>query len=236
MPSPERFIELAEELIGKSAAEHVKRSYKRRVRELIKLAKVGALMLVAAIVITVGMITTGLLFGPRGYEGLIAAPISVLVAWGAIAFFAYRTPATPRVIAKSSLPQLPANTEAWLEHQRHALPDGAQSTLDSIALRLETLKPQVSSLDPNHPDAQALRRVLAEELPDLVAGYQRVPRALQRKPLHGGPTPDQRLIEGLATLDAEIERVHTRLAAEDLHALATQQRYLEIKYEGDDEK
>ncbi len=235
MSKADHFIELAEELLGRSATEHAKRSYKRRLRAFVKAAKVAGLMLGAAIVIPVGMITAGLLLGPRGYEGVIAAPLSVLLAWAGIVFFAYRAPATPRKIAKSTLPELPANTGAWLDHHRHALPPEAQSTLDSIALRLESLAPQVRAVDPNHPAAAALRRVLAEELPDLVSGYQKVPRALQKKPLHGGPSPDARLVEGLATLDAEIERAHTRLATDHLHELATQQRYLEIKYKSGNE-
>jgi hypothetical protein len=236
MPSStERFIELATALVGKDAAELAQRSYKRRVRSLLKAVKVGALMLASAIVIPVAMITAGLLLGPKGYEGLVAAPLSVLVTWAAILFWAYRSRATPRVIAKSNLPQLPANTEEWLEHQRATLPLDAQTTLDGIAQRLTALQPQMQRLDPQNPAASELRRLLAEELPDLVHGYQKVPRALQQQPLHDGPSPDRRLVEGLSTIDEQIARVHTRLAADDLHGLATQQRYLEIKYKDDAE-
>jgi hypothetical protein len=65
--------------------------------------------------------------------------------------------------------------------------------------------------------------------------YQKVPRALQQQPLHGGPSPDRQLVEGLTTVEEAIGRIHERLAADDMRALATQQRYLEIKYKGDGE-
>ncbi len=81
-----------------------------------------------------------------------------------------------------------------------------------------------------------MRRLLAEELPELVRGYQKVPRALRGQPLHGGHSPDRHVIEGLATIDEEIGRMQARLAADDVRALATQQRYLEIKYKGDRNK
>jgi hypothetical protein len=41
-------------------------------------------------------------------------------------------------------------------------------------------------------------------------------------------------VEGLTTIDVAIDRLHARLAADDLRALATQQRYLEMKYKDDD--
>lgn len=239
MTSPERFLELATDVIrsvsGDDAAERARRSYKRQMRAFVRLVKIALLMLLSAIVIPVAMITAGLLLGPRGVEGLIAAPLAVLTAWAAILYFGLRKRSTPRTIAKSDLPQLPARTEEWLDQQRHALPAEAQHQVDTIALRLEALAPQVRALDPQAPAAVEIRRLLAEELPDLVNGYQKVPRTLQRQPLHDGPSPARRLVEGLATIDEEIGRMHTRLAADDLHTLATQQRFLEIKYKGDDE-
>jgi hypothetical protein len=106
-------------------------------------------------------------------------------------------------------------------------------SVDSILLRLETLTPQLAALPADSQAAHELKRLLSEELPELVSGYQRVPRALKGKPTLGGQTPDRQLVEGLATIDEQIEQMHARLAADDLRALATQQRYLELKYKGD---
>jgi hypothetical protein len=207
---------------------------KRRKRKLMKLLKVVIALVIATIVIPIAMATAGFFLGPRGIEGLIAAPLSVILAWAAILFFAYRKGrSSPIALPKANIAQLPAQTGAWLDFQRDGLPWAAQQKLDAISLKLESLTPQLKLLDPQAPGAVEARRLLAEELPELVNGYQKVPASLQRKPLHGGPTPEHRLIDGLATIDEEITRLHDRLAADDLHALATQQRYLELKYKRD---
>jgi hypothetical protein len=41
------------------------------------------------------------------------------------------------------------------------------------------------------------------------------------------------LIEGLNVVDAELQRMSEQLASGDLYKLATQGRYLELKYQGD---
>jgi hypothetical protein len=202
---------------------------------LVKALKVAAWMVASAIVIPVAMITAGLLFGPRGVEGLIAAPLSVLTAWALILYFAYRPRATPRSMAKADLGELPARTEEWLDRQRPALPASAQPQLDAILFRLEALRPQLQGLDPQVLEALELRRLIGEELPELVVGYQKVPPALQRTPLHGGPSPKHRLIDALTTIDEQLGRLQQKLAEGDLKTLATHQRYLELKYKEDPE-
>ncbi len=49
-----------------------------------------------------------------------------------------------------------------------------------------------------------------------------------------GRSPDRQLVEGLRVVDEELGRMGADLAHGDLHRLATQQRYLEIKYRGDE--
>jgi hypothetical protein len=166
---------------------------------------------------------------------VLLTPLAVITTWAAILFVAYRRPRLPAPVAmtQSDLPQLPARTEEWIEFQRGSLPFAAQQRLDNITIKLEALTPQLRALDPQTATAVEARRLLGEDLPELVRGYQKVPETLQRQPLHGGPSPERRLIDGLATIDEEIGRLHERLAADDLHALATQQRYLEIKYKRD---
>jgi hypothetical protein len=46
-------------------------------------------------------------------------------------------------------------------------------------------------------------------------------------------SPDKQLVEGLHVVDAELQRMSEQLASGDLHKLATQGRYLELKYQGD---
>lgn len=216
-------------------ADDLRNHAKKRGRLLVKLLKIGGLLLAAAILIPLVMIPAGLLFGPRGIEGVFAAPLAVLTAWAAILYWGFRKPSVPTLVASTDLARLPAQTENWLDHQRTTLPGAAQSSIDGITRKLAAITPQLLALDPRAPVAVEARRLIAEELPELVQGYQKLPRELQRKPLHGGPTPERRLVEGLATIDDEIARLQTRLAADDLHALATQQRYLQMKYKRDDE-
>ncbi|MET0388326.1 MAG: hypothetical protein ABW321_20305, partial [Polyangiales bacterium] len=73
------------------------------------------------------------------------------------------------------------------------------------------------------------------ELPELVRGYRKLPRELQRQALHGGSSPERQLIEGLSTIDEQIGRMQEQLAADDMQALAVHQRYLELKYKREDD-
>lgn len=198
-------------------------------------------MMFVSFIVIPAMITSGLLLGPRGVEGLIAAPLLLFLSYAGILYWTFkRKPelpeaALPALPKNLELKQLPAQTDDWLDQQRSFLPYAAQKQIDSIGARLETLRPQVEALDPNQPVAFELRRLLGEELPELVHAYRKVPAGLQTKPLHDGPSPERQLLEGLATIDDQIGRMHERLAADDLHALATHQRYLDLKYKRDDE-
>jgi hypothetical protein len=234
MSEPERIGERVAGLVRKAAGEALQHpELKRGVRSVKRLLKIAALMWLSTIAIVIGMIATGNLFGPTGAEGWLVTPLAVIASWMAILYW-FRVPKhTPRTLQKRDLPQLAAHTGEWLYQQRVGLPAGARPKLDSILQQLEALSPQLRALQPSNPAAAEVRRLIAEELPELVAGYQKVPQVLKTQSLHGGPSPDRQLVEGLATVEEELARMHTRLAADDLHALATQQRYLETKYKGD---
>src|SRR3546814_1724584 len=94
-------------------------------------------------------------------------------------------PAVPQVrrekLADADLKSLPLQTEIWLESQRKALPAPAIKLIDSIGVRLETLAPQLQSLDQNEPAALEVRRLLSDHLPELVTGYQSIPEPLRRQ-------------------------------------------------------
>ena len=57
-----------------------------------------------------------------------------------------------------------------------------------------------------------------EDLPELVAGYQRIPSGL-RKEAHAGRTPDETLVGGLKMLESEIGNAARSLAAGELDNL-----------------
>lgn len=231
------------ELVRRYSTEVAYRSKRRRKERrklLSRFLKAGLLMMFVTFIVIPAMVAGGFLLGPRGVEGLVAAPLLLFFSYAGILYWTFKRrpqlPVTLSALPKASeIAQLPAQTDDWLEQQRTFLPFAAQTKLDSIGQRLDELALQVQKLDPNQPVALDLRRLLGEELPELVNAYRKVPAGLQTKPLHDGPSPERRLIEGLATIDEQIGHMHERLAAEDLHALATHQRYLDLKYKRDDE-
>jgi len=234
MSEPERIGEAVAGLVRKAAGDALQHpELKRRVRSAKRVLKIAALMWLSMIVIVIGMIASGLLFGPTGAEGWLATPLAVIASWAAILYWFRVRKHTPRTLAHRELAQLAAHTGEWLYEQRGGLAAGAKPQLDSILQQLEALSPQLRALQPNNPAAAEVRRLIAEELPELVEGYHKVPPAFRGQSLHGGPSPDRQLVDGLATVGEELARMHARLAADDLHALATQQRYLESKYKGD---
>ena len=115
---------------------------------------------------------------------------------------------------------------------RRALPAPATRLVDGIGLKLEILAPQLQALDEREPVAADIRRLIADELPELVKSYQRVPLNLRKEGLNG-ISPDKQLVEGLAVVDEELDRLSKQLASGDLNRFATQGRYLELKYQGD---
>ncbi len=169
---------------------------------------------------------------PLGIGGIILA----VMAFAGLALGSLMMPAGIKddlaALPSTALSQLPLSTESWLARQRPALPPPAQRLADGIGLRLEQLSPQLRSLDEKEPAASAIRRLIADELPELVNGYQRVPEHLRREGLDG-LNPDKQLIEGLTVVDSELSRMSEQLASGDLTKLATQGRYLELKYQGD---
>lgn len=241
MSTPERIFEEAAQIVRSFTKDERRMArLKRKRRRFRRVLRAILAMVIAPFIIIPVMIASGLLLGPRGYEGMIAAPLAVLFTWGVILWWALArrraAPPPSKVAVRADLPQLPAQTEQWLEDQRNGLPWAAQKQLDSLTMRIESLTPQLKALDPGTPSAAEVRRLLAEELPELVRSYHKVPRALAQKPLYGGPSPERQLLEGLETIDKQVARMHEQLATEDLHALATHQRYLDMKYNRKDDE
>jgi hypothetical protein len=226
------------ELVRKWTADAerlTRRGRKRQRRVLRRVLRAAALIILTTLVIVPGLIGAAVAIG-RGSVGLFASPVVLVLVWALILYVMFgRKRARPKLAPRSDIAQLPANTEEWLDEQRRRLPATAQSPLDSLTAQLEALTPQLQGLDPEGAAAQEVKRLLSDELPELVNGYQKVPRALAQQPLYGGATPEHRLLEGLETINTQIARLQERLAAEDLKALATHQRYLDLKYNRKDE-
>jgi hypothetical protein len=201
------------------------RSIFNRAQRAIKFALLGA----GAVVLTAfiwGMIS------PIGIAGVMLAFLAMLVAMGiGVAFSGERTVAAEK-LREIPLKQLPQTTDRWLQAQRRALPAPAVTLVNAIGQKLDTLGLQLQTLDEREPAAGELRRLIGDELPELVSGYGRVPPHLRRDGING-MSPDKQLLDGLAVVDAELSRMSQQLASGDLNTLATQGRYLELKYQGD---
>ena len=193
-----------------------------------RLARAGLAML--AIAFATAMF--GLLVAPIGIEGLLLSFVAMALVAGLILFWPAGPEPRPETLVRADLPELPLRTEQWLESQRPVLPAPAAWLIDGIGMRLEALAPQLRDLDPRAPAATEIRKLIAEELPELSEGYCRVPANLRRDDLHG-ISPDKQLLDGLAVVEGELGRICEQLASGDLHKLAIQGRYLELKYRGE---
>jgi signal transduction histidine kinase len=102
--------------------------------------------------------------------------------------------------------------------------------MQDIGVRLDQLAPQLQTLDDNDPAAREVRKLVGEHLPELINGYKRIPDSLRHKE-HAGKTPAQQLVDGLKTIDREIETMTGQISRGELDKLAVRGRYLEIRYD-----
>lgn len=201
------------------------RSILNRARRAVKYALAGAGAVVLATFVW-GMIS------PIGIAGVMLAFLAMLVAMGiGVAFSGERVIAAEK-LREVDLKQLPQSTDRWLQSQRRALPAPAITLINDIGRKLDVLGVQLQTLDEREPIAGELRRLIGDELPELVNGYNRVPQHLRRDGVNG-MSPDKHLVDGLGVVDTELTRLSQQLASGDLNTLATQGRYLELKYQGD---
>jgi len=185
---------------------------------------IGAVLAILIASIVAGFVT------PLGTTGVMLAIGAMLAAVLLIALLPGARPVATESLAQTDFAALPLQTEIWLENQRKALPAPAMTLIDNIGVRLETLAPQLERLNPQEPAAQEVRKLLADHLPELVSGYRSIPEPLRRE-ARNGRVPQDQLVEGLAVIDAEIGRMSENLASGDLDKLATQNRFLELKYQ-----
>ncbi|MET0307665.1 MAG: hypothetical protein ABW023_03065 [Sphingomonas sp.] len=236
MTDVDRLSARANELIERSRAARPSTAADQRLRasrnaEVAR--RVGRIAL-ADTAIVIAAIVAGLML-PTGI-GMFGALLVMALLIAATAIFAiFPLQAAPRVeqLAQAPLKALPVTTGRWLDSQRPALPAPALTLVDSIGVKLETLAPQLATLDDASPAAGEVRKLLGEQLPELVKGYGRVPEPLRRVE-RNGLTPDQQLAQGLQVIDEEIGQMSAQLAQGDLDLLATRGRYLQIKYQSED--
>ncbi|MBJ7253670.1 MAG: hypothetical protein JHD25_02705 [Sphingomonadaceae bacterium] len=156
------------------------------------------------------------------------------IVGAAAAYVLMRYPEMPMPTTESlrvtDLATLAGKTEIWLEAQRPALPAPAVNLMQDIGLRLDQLAPVLQTLDENDPAAREVRKLVGEHLPELINGYKKIPDSLKHKE-HAGKTPAQQLVDGLKTIDREIETMTGQISRGELDKLAVRGRYLEMRYD-----
>lgn len=226
-----RVLEQAEALLRRVSPEgrHLaRRTRQRRWRGFLRRMTRATLAMLAVLV---GAILFGLFVAPLGIDGVLLAFATMGLTAATILFWPPAAQPTPDALVKTDLTALPNRVEEWLAAQRKSLPAAAARLADGIGLQLEALAPQLRSLDPREPAAAEIRKLIGDELPELVEGYARVPRGLRAEG-RNGMSPDKQLLDGLKLVSSELGRMTEQLASGDLHKLATQGRYLELKYKG----
>jgi hypothetical protein len=222
-------IARAEELLKRhsDSSQLMKRARGRSLRNA--RTKLGRIILLLALV-AVGAFLFGLAIAPLGVTGVLTAGLLAVGGTLILSIFPRDGWASASELPTTDLALLPLRTEEWLVDQRKALPPPAQRLVDGIGTRLEVLSNQLRSLDEKEPAAAEIRRLVAHDLPELINGYGRVPANLRKEGLNG-ISPDRQLIDGLGVVDTELQRMSEQLATGDLNKLATQGRYLELKYQ-----
>jgi hypothetical protein len=226
MTDVDRQVARAGQVLDRTRAERAAQRGRRRAAT--SLARRVGYAAAADLAILVAAMTIGW-FVPIGMGGaLIVAALMAVVT--ATLLFASLTPKV-RVEQLHAVPlkALPQMTEQWLETQRALLPAPAQTLIDGIGVRLEGLAPQLQTLDEQQPAATEVRKLVGEQLPELLRDYAKVPAAL-RTVERNGRSPDAQLADGLRLIDEEIGQMSAQLAQGDLDLLETRGRFLEIKY------
>ncbi len=158
----------------------------------------------------------------------------ILVALGGFAIFLLRPrpqDAKPVDAAKTALPDLIRKQRVWLGKQRRALPYGAQVHLIVILRRLDQLEGKVLGLSHGSAIANDLRRLVGDDLPQLIACYTNLSPDL-RSERRDGISGESELVQGLAILESELARLWETLGDTDAADLAAHSRYLDMKYGG----
>ncbi|WP_374531966.1 hypothetical protein [Novosphingobium sp.] len=185
----------------------------------------------AVLALWLGLSIVGSIIGGIGFTGLmvgIAGTVGAVWAFGRYPRFKLpqRSDLDPQ---STDARALVGRTELWLESQRRALPPPAVKLVDHIGLQLDALSLQLADVDPAHPQAAEVRKLVGEHLPDIVEGYRKIPEHLRYEE-RAGSTPTKQFVDSLTTISAEIDSVTRQLASGAIDDLAIKTRYLDYKY------
>jgi hypothetical protein len=215
----------AEEMLRRVSPEGRAVAYRERVERQRRTMRRFGLIILLGLLLGFGFFLLMKLGVPIGSPVIVGA-IAVFLAGCAAILFGLRS----RKVSIASLPAipltaLPPKVGEWLDQQRALLPPSALPLIDKLNRHLSPLSSQLASIEPHGPGATAIRKLIAVELPELVDRYRNIPSAVERA------EANTQLIDGLSIIDGEIVRLSDDLASGSFDALATQNRYLQLKYE-----
>lgn len=177
----------------------------------------------------IGASIIGTIVGGIGFTGVMAVGIATAAA---LFFFGkYPQMKVPKRadLNTENVRQLVAKTELWLEMQRSRLPKPIAKSLSVIGSQLDELQPQLEEVDQKHPTAIEIRKLVGEDLPDMIEGFLRIPESLRYEE-RSGTTPVKQLENGLDVISREIDSINRQLAQGSIDDLAIRGRYLDYKY------
>lgn len=200
----------------------------------IERAKRFALLIGAGLAALIGLVIGwSLLIGPVKALGILMLILAAGAVFLGAGILSREAPVALKALKSGSLPAIADSTDRWLSQQRRALPAPAQTLTDQIGQRIAQLRPALEVIDEGTYEAVELKRIVGDELPDLLKRYQQVPANLRREN-RNGRVPEQDLVDGLSLIDKEIATIGKSLGAVEMDRLASQKRYLETRYQGED--
>ena len=233
---------MADPLVGSSQAQAMLRRVSpegraRALREHKRLQKRRAILLgklaLALLLIGGALFAYDTVFGGLSPSAISIAAVALVAAiFGSIWTSRERGLQSPSR-QKIALPHLPQATGTWLEARSVSLPQPCETLALDIAKQIEAMEPQVTHLNPGEPAAHSVQRLLAVELPALLDRHALIPEQLRHLPQSGGQSANDHLQNGLEIVRAEVSRMTEQLALGDFDSLATQDRFLELKYQSD---
>ncbi len=171
----------------------------------------------------------GAILNGIGFWGVMVSVLAIILLFGVVLKQKVKVPQRADLTRTQDAKQLVARTELWLEHQRDALPAPAVAIVDQLGIQLDALGKQLAHVDPGHPAAGEVRKLVGEILPETVDSYLRIPSHL-RSEERAGSTPDQQLASSLGKISKEVDHVTRQLAQGSLDELAIKDRYLDYRY------
>jgi hypothetical protein len=170
--------------------------------------------------------------GGIGLTGLFFAVLGAIVA--VIVLARWPRLSVPEIgqLNRGNVRTLVGNTELWLERQRPALPAPAINVVDRIGSQLDVLGVQLEGFGEQRPEAIEIRKLIGEQLPEIVSSYTSIPTHLRAEE-RAGRSPNQQVTESLTKISAELDRVTRDLASGAMDDLAVRNRYLDYRYGGE---